>query len=367
MARYKPTQLVRDLRRLKERIEATYGSNGNHRAARRRAYVELLGVLNGARRFENIPRDVPQTAGLTERIHHRLADNDDYALPRAVYETTRYAASIDGLIARGRVHGSEWEFLQDIARDVAVPIDHSLRSLAMPPDWMIDVDESHEHVRVWLRELALQDMLMAALESYLVPAGSGRPSTEVYGSVFGSFRQLAPKKNGIGQISRVEFNVERICIQHRARGTPSEVVVNERSEKTHLAMSEELFPYWHLLGDFHTHTYKSLGELVRRGGWCYSPTDEQMNVDWVERIRALGHRPRLALILAIAHAGRNGSPPQENWRGQPNVLRATIGRCHCFISAFRIRADGRYARQPIELKCPHLVGGQTALYNANSQ
>lgn len=360
MTRYKPTKLVRDLRRLRERIEHTYGRNGNQRAARRRAYVELLGVLNGTRSFEAIPHDIPHTAGLTQRIHHRLSEESEYALPRAVYETSRYAASIDGLIARGRVHGSEWEFLQDIARNVNLPIDHELRNVSTPPGWMIDVDESHEYVRVWLRELALQDMLMAALESYLVPAGSGRPSTEVYGSVFGSFRQLAPKKNGIGRIARVEFNVERICIQHRARGTPSEVVVDERSERTHLAMSEELFPYWHLLGDFHTHTYRSLEELLRRGGWQYSPTDEQMNVEWVQRIRALGHRPRLALILAIAHAGRRGGPPRENWRGHPNVLRATIGRCHCFISAFRIRADGRYAREPVELKCPHLAGGQAA-------
>jgi hypothetical protein len=38
------------------------------------------------------------------------------------------------------------------------------------------------------------------------------------------------------------------------------------------------------------------------------------------------------------------------------VLRATIGTCHCFISAYRIRPDGRYSTDDIVLKCPHLVG-----------
>ena len=36
-------------------------------------------------------------------------------------------------------------------------------------------DEAHQELRVWIRELALQDMLLAGMEAYLVPAGSGRP------------------------------------------------------------------------------------------------------------------------------------------------------------------------------------------------
>ncbi len=355
MQRIRATKLVAELRRLDERIETTLDARNNHNGLRRKLALEMLGVLNGTARFDLIPREIPNTGGLTERISRRIADDSAYALPRAVYENTTYGVSTDSYINRGEIHRSEWQYLARLARTLNVSPSFGHETLEEPPPWMIDVDEAHHRLRVWIRELALQDLLLAGLETYLVPAGSGKPSTEIYGIVFGSYRSTPPRGR---RAALMELNVERVAIQHRAVGSPSEVLLDERSEATQLAMGEELFPYWHLLGDFHTHPYRTLSELYRRRGWEYSAADEKVNIEWCRHMREKGHRPRVALILAISRAARRARRSQESWRGHPNVVRATIGECHCFIAAYRIRADGRYSTDDITLKCPHLTGSR---------
>lgn len=351
------TRLVADLLSLEERIEAALeSSRGPAASTRRRLYLELLGVLNGTGRFDQIPERVPNTGGLTQSIYRRLNGASDHALARAIYEHAFYRRSESSLLAQHPIHPSLWIYVQKLARMLNVEPSHGQKPGDAPPAWMIDIDESYQHLRVWIRELALQDILLAAMEAYEVPAGSGKPHTEIYGTVFGSFSEGRTRRRGAHDVSLADLNVERVCIQHRAKGSPSEVFADSRSEVTQLAMSRELFPFWHLVGDFHTHTYRSLSTLVRVRGWRYSSHDERVNVEWCERLRALGHRPRVALILAMTRAGRQRCGNTENWSGMTNVVRATIGKCHCFISAYRIRPDGRYSDAGITLKCPRLVG-----------
>lgn len=355
------SRLVADLRVLESRIESAFADAHNGRAARRRElYLELLRVLNGSGEFRAIPDQVRNTGGLTARIARRLAVDLDFALPRAIYDAAAYGRSIDAVLQQEELSPHDWAFTSRLARELNVEPGVGQDQLTEKPRWMADVDESHAIVRIWIRELALQDMLLAGIEAFVVPAGAGKPSTEIYGIVFGSYREAARRRGRLPVLSVMDLNVERITIQVRAKGTPSEVFADERSERTHLAMAEELFPFWHLLGDFHTHTYRSLREVYERRGWRYSPSDEHMNIEWCRRMRELGHRPRIALILTITRAGRHVHNTEENWRGKPYVLRTSIGKCHCFISAYRIRADGRYSTDGVSLRCPHLTGSRPA-------
>lgn len=351
----RPSRLVTQLQLLEQRIDATVAESPRNGKLRRELLTELLTVLNGSGEFDLIPASVPNCGSLASRIQTRIGKQTDHALPRAVYEYAYYDASIESAISQRLIHRSEWSFLSRIAKELNLPVGHGLDEVETQPPWMIDIDESHQYLRVWIRELALQDMLLAGLETYLVPAGSGRPSTEIYGIVFGSYRVASRKKRST-PFSMVDLNVERVTMQHRAVGSPSEVIADERSEAAHLEMAEELFPYWHLLGDFHTHTFKNLEDIQAVRGWHFSEHDERVNIDWCEKVRELGHRPRVALILTIARAGRQTASVQENWNGLPNVMRATIGKCHCFLAAFRIRPDGRYSSEGLTLRCPHLAG-----------
>lgn len=351
----RPTRLVSELRELEQRIDTALADRRDAKRLRRRLMTELLQVLNGSAEFESIPHLVPNSGALTTRIYGRIADGGDYLLPRAIYEGSYFNGSVDHAVEKAGVHRSEWSFVSRLARELNVSPSHGQEDIAEPPAWMIDIDEKHQYLRVWIRELALQDMLLAGMEAFLVPAGSGKPSTEIYGIVFGSYRVAGSRKRRHG-VAMVDLNIERVCIQHRAKGYPSEVIADERSEEMQLAMGEELFPYWHLLGDFHTHTYRNLEECYERRGWHYSEFDEKVNIEWCEKLRELGHRPRVALILTLTRAGRQVNGTVENWQGYPNIVRATIGKCHCFIAAFRIRPDGRYSTENITLRCPHLAG-----------
>jgi hypothetical protein len=350
------TRLLGDLDRLETRIDAELAASRLTGRVRRKLKLELLSVLNGTGEFEEIPRRIPHTVALTRRIAARVGPDADYALPRALYEHGTFDASMGAAVAAGRVHRGEWTYVVRLARELGVPPAFGQDELEQPPSWMADVEESHQYLRVWIRELALQDMLLAGMEAFLVPGGSGKPSTEIYGIVFGSYRVAGDLARGPSGLSVMDLNVERVCIQHRAKGYPSEVVADERSEVTHLAMAEQLFPYWHLLGDFHTHTYRNLSEVYERNGWNYSKFDEQVNIEWCARLRQTGHRPRVALIMTLAHAARHVNGSHENWKGLPHVVRATIGSCHVFIAAYRIRPDGRYSTEAIKLKCRHLAG-----------
>lgn len=350
------TQLVRDLYELEARIERVLSGLRNGERMRRRLGLEVLSVLNGTGRFDLVPELVPRSASLAHRIERRLSQSGNHHLARAIYANAFYDQSVESLLGTGQVARSEWALVTRLSKQLNVPPSFGQERVEDPPPWMIDVDEAHQELRVWIRELALQDMLMAGLETFLVPAGSGRPSTEIYGIVFGSYRISPPRRRRPRSATLADLNVERVCMQHRAEGTPSEVLADLRSERTQLAMGEELFPYWHLLGDFHTHTYRNLDELLARRGWHYSHYDQKVNIEWCARLRQAGHRPRVALILALCRAGRYSRRSEEAWNGYPHVLRTTIGKCHCFIAAFRIRPDGRYATEGIALKCPHLAG-----------
>lgn len=344
------THLARDMAALRARIlAATPGSNSR---LRRILAAELLHTICGLRDFDLIPREVPHSIGLAQRISRRLTETR-FALPGALYKSVRSLGNDDPLRRPEDVPRSEWLLVQGLATDAGRPLHNLYRDVRKPPSWMVDIDEARQELRVWLREQALQDVLLAGLETFLVPAGSGKPSTEVYGIAFGTYR-VAPR--GPGADTSLDVNIERVCIQHRAQLFPSEVITDARSEAMQLAMAEELFPYWHLVGDFHTHTYRDLDELRRRHGWEYSDWDERVNVEWCAKMRAQGHKPRVALILTLTRAGRRRPTAVEQWNGMPHVVRATVGRCHCFIAAYRIRADGRYSTDRMVLKCPHLVG-----------
>lgn len=356
MRSWRPTRLVSDLVELESRVEAELERGRYGKRTRRSVMLELLGVINGSSRFERIPRLVPDAERLTDRIVQRIGGESEHAVARAIYENAYFGTTIENAIHRGAIHGSEWAFVSKLSKALEVSPSYGQDKLEDPPSWKIDVDESHQTMRVWIRELALQDMLLASMEAFWVPAGSGKPSTEIYGIVFGSYRTTSGQPTTRHQESQVDLNVERVCIQHRAQGSPSEVFADIRSEATQLEMGEELFPYWHLLGDFHTHTYASLDKLYAVRGWEYSKYDEEVNIEWCGRLREMGHRPRVALIITLCRAARQGQAYQESWQGKPHVVRTSIGRCHVFIAAYRIRPDGHYSTERLSLKCPHLAG-----------
>ncbi len=349
------TALVTKLRALEAEIEGWAERNGGGTRRTARLYREVWEVLTGGGAFEAV-RDCSRRARglanwLERHIHHTRSD----APGKALLEHTEFGASRTAVCARWGIRPSEWAYLVELANWLGERVQPGRPLRLWPDEWLSEVEELHEHLNVVVEERALEDMLLGALEAYSVPRGRGRPYTEVYGLCFGSVKTERRKTRGTGLVSEIHVLVRRVALQLRAHTSVRSFIPEPRSEAVHLEMAHELFPHLELVGDFHSHPYDTLAALRENRGWSFSPQDEDYNRTWVEELAQAGHRPRAGLILAIARAGRRTVAQSPG----PNILRAVIGQCHCFLAAYRINRDGTYGADDVVLRCSALTGMST--------
>ena len=194
-----------------------------------------------------------------------------------------------------------------------------------------------ESLQVCLEPRALEDMLLAAAEGYLVaPPGKGARYTEVFGLCFGSVRRRA----GRTVAKDVFVNVARVATQMRARATANTVQPNSKSLRAQLHVGNQFFPHLEVVGDYHTHPYKTLAGLKSATGWEYSSADENSLPQLIEELSSHDHaRPLFSLVVAVATSGKASKRSQ---RKAPNVVQVSVGDLYFVIGAYRIALDGSY-------------------------
>jgi len=348
----RPSVLVSSLRALEGEIEAWLAATRGGPRLREDLYREIWDVLTGAGAFDQVRACSRRASGLATRIEQRVHKRRGDALGKAVLEHTHFGATQASACRRWKVHASEWRYVAELAEFLGEQVRPGLPLRTWPGGWLSEVEEHHEEVAVLVEDQALQDMVLGALEAYSVPKGRGNRYTEVYGVCFGSLKAEERKARGWGRRQLLHVLVRRVALQLRALTTSTYTVRSARSQSVHLAMAHDLFPHLDLVGDFHSHPYDTLEELRESGGWNYTASDEDDNRAWVGGLAEAGYRPRVGLILALARASRAG-------RGEgpaPNVLRAMVGRCHCYLAAYRINRDGSYSAEDVSLRCPAVTG-----------
>ena len=212
--------------------------------------------------------------------------------------------------------------------DVAAEADSPVRSI---------VDAYFEELEVKLDQRAVEDLLLAAAETYEVKwPGPGKRYTEAYGLCFGSCKQA--KKKGSAYRDTI-VHVSRITTQMRAAATANAVQPNSKTQEVHLAVGAKLFNHLELLGDYHTHPYKSLEALRAAKGWEYSPGDEAQILHWNKISRAEGHVPRFSIVVAVARGGKTGRSARPLAQ---NRVQLTIDDLYFIVAAYRIQANGEY-------------------------
>ena len=349
----RPSQLVSKLRALEAEFEASSGANSGRPRPVARLYREVWDVLTGEGEFGGVRECSRRAAGLASWVEKHVRFERRGALGKALLEHTEFGASREAVCHGWSVHPSEWVYLRELAAWLGEKVARGRPLRLWPGEWLSEVEEYHEEVSVAVESTALQDMLLGALEAYSVPKGRGARYSEVVGMCFGSVKTQKRSVRGEGSLQVVHVLVRRVALQLRAYTTAGSVAREPRSEAVHLEMAAELFPDLELVGDFHSHPYSSLVELRAKYGWAYSPADEEENQSWIETLASQGHpRPRVSLILAIARAGRARSGKAPG----PNVLRATFGRCHCYLAAYRINRNGTYGTNHVSLRCPTITG-----------
>ena len=288
---------------------------------------------------------------ILRRAEQQLA-GDGYGLPKAWYEMRTYSTSPGRATSRWRVNLKEIKCLEDLWTELRYTgeeyrhlIDQSKAT------WPFDVEEIHEDVVVWLDDKAIEDIVLVALEAYTVPR-KGVRFTETYGMCFGSTKIKEEERQADGKHSTRYLHVSSVHIQLRAEGFSNKVIYDLRSLEAQMEVASHLFPQLDIVGDFHTHPYKTVDELRAIKGWEYSDSDEAVIPDWAGPLRRMGYHPRASLIVGIATGSRKIPKPG---RFKPNVIRFSIDKYHFYIASYRIIGD-RYSSKNIKIYPISLFG-----------
>ena len=205
-------------------------------------------------------------------------------------------------------------------------------------------------VAIHVSDSALLQLLMAGMESYKVREWGGsvtaaRGPAETTGLLWG----YTACRDGVDHVV-----VEQVATDKFAKGTyweteePREDVTTTKQE-----VVADRWPHLSMLGDFHTHPYKSLKEATdagptsagRPGGWHASVGDIK-----AQECRSPGKwEGRIFLILTIARLARfNPDKHQKPEREAPHILRwQQLRRYRFWLSAYSLdEYEGRLVASP---------------------
>jgi len=331
----KPTKFVQACRTIERAIDAaTKTGTGSHKT--RAAMMTELGLW--ASTFysgDSFPRisklKLPWSrwdqelymAGLLVAVALRLHALENISLTKARF----YARAPDADIRE----------VDKLIKKAGLSIHDVVRS--QHPDVESRLAAVRERLDVRLEPRALEDMLLASAEGYMVSPGKGRRYTEVFGLCFGSVRRKTVEKVA----KAVYVNVSRVATQIRAKATASSVLPNAGSLASQLHIGNQFFPHLELVGDYHTHPYPSLTELNASRGWEYSDQDESALPAHIKDVRGHNHAdPLFSLVVAVA---RGGKASTSSRRKAPNVVHISVGDLFFVIGAYRILLDGSYDRK----------------------
>jgi hypothetical protein len=324
----------RIINRYRDQIDAfmktSYGNRKYKRIGNRLLKSLAITLMTGKAPVEKLPDRI--LTSILRDAEQQIA-GDEFSLPKAWYELRTYETSQKAAAGRWHVHPLEIKHLEKMWMDLRYTRQEYRRIIEQTrPSWPFAVDERHEEIVVWLDDKAIEDIVLVALEAYAVPR-RGLKFTETYGICFGSTKTTEEKRQAHGKHLTRYIHVSSVHIQLRAEGYSNKVTYDLRSLEAQMAVAQHLFPQLDIVGDFHTHPYKTAEELKRLKGWRYSRADEGCIPDWADPLRKMGYHPRASLVVAIATGSRRISRPV---RLKHNVVRFSIDRYHLYVASFRI-------------------------------
>ena len=151
-------------------------------------------------------------------------------------------------------------------------------------------------VAIHVSDSSLLHLLFAGMESYKVrrwgkTSTSKKGPAETSGLLWGYV------------VSREDMDhvmVEQVSTDKHAKGTYFDSELNDDATEIKRQIVEERWPHLTMIGDFHTHPYKSYTEAKECGGWHASEGD----IEWYEAKTREDWPGRISLILTIAELVR---------------------------------------------------------------
>jgi hypothetical protein len=356
------TTLEKAGNKITRKIDAEYErANISQKMSRILRHELLILLVTGICR-DNLQDFASQVFGIKntiQGIENSLGKNNK--LPQALYASYSKGLPNIQIFRDWKIKERDWDYVHGIARHDELSHNEDLRILVAiteTPDyqlpWISEIELNYEDLEVIIDSNALEDMLLSVLETYRVPKGKGAKYTEAYGLCLGMIRLTQSRVHKTGGKDHLHVHVVRVPAQIRAKLSPTSCTPNPESWSELIGASNALFPHYEVVGDFHSHPFPSLNDLLKRKGWEPSPDDRESMPGDVKYMQARNHRIRVSLIVAIAEGHESSSLGQ--YRNLKNVLRFCIRGCHVFIAAYRVLSDGRLESERIQLKCPAIMG-----------
>lgn len=339
---------------LVDRVRSDLVGHFNGRPARRRAALEgLLKLLVTA-------ETPPHLAGLTNggeqirglRTHlSALERHLQYhsQLPEALCARYKYKHSQARTIERYSIGRRTWAYFHELARELEWEPDLHIPQISYEHfDWHDELEERFARVEVILDSLALEGMLLSALEGYLSPRKARRKGYEVYGVNLGMTRQVHHRSLRDGLRITRYISVMRAQPQLSADATYGFVEPNTASLRALLRTVRTLYPHYQAVGDFHSHPYDDLAALDAKRGWEYTASDEQSNIEIAHTMSEMGQHVLVTFVIAIARGKQRVNP--RPYKGMRNTLQVSVGDCRVIIAAYRSLESGRLTANNIRLR-----------------
>lgn len=279
-------------------------------------------------------------------------------LPLALYTKYSIGGSEYNIQKDWKINKRDWNYVHKVIKHVITETTNpDLKMMLLltsvdQKEWELksEYESKYEDIEVILDRRAMEDILLSVLEGYKVRLDGKNPYTEVYGLCLGMTRKNIEDLKGYSEHTKHRIFVMRSSPQIRAEMKKNECFPRDESYEVLMEVSNDIFPQYEIVGEYHSHPYDLLSDLMSAKGWEPSDADKKSMSHIVKTMKQGNHRMRISMIVAIAKG--NKTEMKGRFKNKENVLKFHVGGCHIFISVYRVLSGGVIDEQGITLSCP---------------
>ena len=160
--------------------------------------------------------------------------------------------------------------------------------------------------QVTISNHALEEMVLAASESFVLGNAAMDGSVEIHGYLWGGRRTD----------DKVEYiHIDKFSVSTSALGDENSIMVDKDVVRIKDSILRLWAPYYHFLGDFHTHPYRDYDEVKKCEGWNFSKGDKKTFRDDDIAWSLCGSNKPIMMVMAVTEMGTVHNSSLEIQRG----------------------------------------------------
>ena len=153
--------------------------------------------------------------------------------------------------------------------------------------------------QVTISDHVLEEMVLAASESFILGSAVTDRRAEVHGYLWGSRRTSGGEPDAIEYI-----HIDKFSVSSSAYGDEDIVSFDEKVARIKNSILDLWAPHYYFLGDFHTHPYATLKDVNKDEGWKFSEHDIKSFIKDDNSWGLSGSNSPIMMVMAVTEIGR---------------------------------------------------------------